>query len=75
MSKISQAALVRERWRDPALAAVALIALEIAVLTSKHRSGPLVLNVLGAAAITGPTGLAAPRAAGLRVSARWASPF
>jgi signal transduction histidine kinase len=54
MSRISQAALVRERWLDPALAAVALVALEIEILTSKHRSGPLVLNVLGAAAITVP---------------------
>jgi signal transduction histidine kinase len=54
MSKISQAAQVRDRWVDPALAAVALLAVEIEILTSKHRSGPLVLNVLGAAAITVP---------------------
>lgn len=54
MSKLSQAAQVRDRWLDPALAAVALVALEIEILTSKHRSGPLVLNVLGAAAITVP---------------------
>jgi signal transduction histidine kinase len=54
MNKISQAARVRDRWRDPALAAVALVALEIEILTSKHRSGPIVLNVLGAAAITVP---------------------
>jgi signal transduction histidine kinase len=54
MSKIWQAAQVRDRWLDPALAAVALVALEIEILTSKDRSGPLVLNVLGAAAITVP---------------------
>jgi signal transduction histidine kinase len=54
MSKISQAAQVRDRWLDPALAAVAVVALEIEILTSKHRSGSLVLNVLGAAAITVP---------------------
>ena len=54
MSKIRHAARVRDRWLDPALAAVALVALEIEILTSKHRSGPLVLNVLGAAAITVP---------------------
>jgi signal transduction histidine kinase len=54
MSKISQAAQVRDRWLDPALSAVALVALEIEILTSKDRSGPLVLNVLGAAAITVP---------------------
>jgi signal transduction histidine kinase len=54
MSKISQAAEVRDRWLDPALAAAALVALEIEILTSKHRSGPLVLNLLGAAAITVP---------------------
>jgi signal transduction histidine kinase len=54
MSKISQAAQIRDRWLDPALAAVALVALEIEILTSKHRSGPVVLNVLGAAAITVP---------------------
>jgi signal transduction histidine kinase len=52
VSKISQAAQARDRWLDPALAAVALVALEIEILTSKHRSGPLVLNVIGAAAIT-----------------------
>jgi signal transduction histidine kinase len=54
MSKISPAAHVRNRWLDPALAAVALIALEIEILTSMHRSGSVVLNVLGAAAITVP---------------------
>jgi signal transduction histidine kinase len=54
MSMISQAAQVRDRWLDPALAAVALVALEIEILTSKHRSGSLVLNVLGAVAITLP---------------------
>ena len=54
MSKISQAARVRDRWLDPALAAVALVVFEIEILTSKHRSGPLVLNVLAAAAITVP---------------------
>jgi signal transduction histidine kinase len=54
MSKISQAAQVRDRWLDPALAAVILVALEIEILTSNHRSGPLVLNLLAAAAITVP---------------------
>ncbi|MGH2884462.1 MAG: sensor histidine kinase [Solirubrobacteraceae bacterium] len=54
MSKIRQAAQVRDRCLDPALAAVALVAFEIEILTSKHRSGPVVLNVLGAAAITVP---------------------
>jgi signal transduction histidine kinase len=54
MSEIWQAAQVRDRWRDPALAAVALVAFEIEILTSKHRSGPIVLNVLAAAAITVP---------------------
>jgi signal transduction histidine kinase len=54
MSKIWQAAQVRDRWRDPALAAVALVALEIEILTSKDRSGPIVLNVLAVAAITVP---------------------
>jgi signal transduction histidine kinase len=54
MSKISQAEQVRDRWLDPALATVALLAFEIEILTSKHRSGPVVLNVLGAAAITVP---------------------
>jgi hypothetical protein len=41
MSKISQAVQVRDRWLDPALAAVALVAFEIEILTSEHRSGPL----------------------------------
>jgi signal transduction histidine kinase len=54
MSKISHAAEVRTRWLDPALAAVILIAVEIEILTTKHRSGPIVLNALGAAAITVP---------------------
>jgi hypothetical protein len=54
MSKISQAVRVRDRWLDPALAAVALVAFELEILTSKHRSGPLVLDVLAAAAIIVP---------------------
>ena len=54
MSKIREAARVRGRWLDPALAAVALIAYEIEIVTSKHRSGPLVLGVLAAAALTVP---------------------
>jgi signal transduction histidine kinase len=54
MSKISQAVQVRDRWLDPALAAAAVVAFEIEILTSKHRSGPLVLDVLGAAALTVP---------------------
>jgi signal transduction histidine kinase len=54
MSGIWPAARVRDRWLDPALAAVALVAFEIEIVTSGHRSGPLVLNVLGAAAITVP---------------------
>jgi signal transduction histidine kinase len=54
MSKIWQAGEVGDRWRDPALAVVALVAFEIEILTSKHRGGPLVLNVLAAAAITVP---------------------
>ena len=54
MSNIWQAGEVGDRWLDPALAVVALVAFEIEILTSKHRGGPLVLNVLGAAAITVP---------------------
>jgi signal transduction histidine kinase len=54
MSKIWQAARVRDRWLDPALAAVALVAFEIEILTSKVRSGPLVLTVLAAGVITVP---------------------
>jgi len=54
MSEIWQAVRGLDRWLDPALAAVALVAFEIEILTSRHRSGPLVLNVLGAAAITVP---------------------
>jgi signal transduction histidine kinase len=54
MSEISQATRVRDRWLDPALAAVALVALEIEIVTVRHQTGPLVLNVLGAAAITVP---------------------
>jgi signal transduction histidine kinase len=54
MSVIRQAVQARDRWRDPALAAVALVAFEIEILTTKHRSGPVVLNVLAAAAITVP---------------------
>ena len=54
MSKISQAAQVRDRWLDPALAAVALVALEIEIVTVRHHRAPLVLNVLAAAAITVP---------------------
>jgi signal transduction histidine kinase len=54
MSKIWEAARVRGRWLDPALAAVALIAFEIEILTSKVRSGALVLDVLAAAVITVP---------------------
>ena len=54
MSKISHAAQVRGRWLDPALAAVALVAFEIEIVTVRHRSGPLVLDVLAAAAITVP---------------------
>jgi signal transduction histidine kinase len=54
MSKISQAAQVRDRWLDPALATVALVAFEIEIVTTKHRSGPLVLNVLATAAIAVP---------------------
>jgi signal transduction histidine kinase len=54
MSKPSKAAQVRDRWLDPALAAVALVALETEIVTVRHQTGPLVLNVLGAAAITVP---------------------
>lgn len=54
MSEIFRAPRVRGAWLDPALAAVALVAFEIEILTSKHRGGPLVLNVLAAAAITVP---------------------
>ena len=54
MSKISHAAQVGGRWLDPALAAVALVAFEIEIVTVRHRSGPLVLDVLAAAAITVP---------------------
>src|SRR6516165_333691 len=54
MSEISRAAEVRDRWLDPALAAVALVALEIEIVAVRHQTGPLVLNVLAAAAITVP---------------------
>lgn len=42
---------VRWSWLDPLLAAVSLAAFEIAVLTSSHRSGPLVLNMIVVAAV------------------------
>ncbi len=54
MSRIWQAVRVRDRWLDPALAAVALVAFEVRIVTVRHHSGPLALNVLAAAAITVP---------------------
>lgn len=42
---------VRWPWLDPALAGVLLVILEIAVLTSSHRHGPLVLNMAAVAAM------------------------
>jgi signal transduction histidine kinase len=54
MSELSPTAQVRERWLDPALAAVALVALEVEIVTVRHHGGPLVLNMLAAAAITVP---------------------
>ncbi len=41
-----------DRWFDPALAVVFLIAFEVEVLTSSHRRGALVLNVLVVAVIS-----------------------
>ena len=42
---------VRWPWLDPVLAGIVLVVLESAVLSAHHRRGPLVLNVLGVAAI------------------------
>ncbi len=41
----------RSRWFDPSLAAVLLVALEIATVTGGHRRGPLVLNLIAAAIV------------------------
>ncbi len=42
---------LRWLWLDPALAGLLLVVLETAVLTTSHRRGPLVLNVLAVAGI------------------------
>ena len=42
---------MRWPWLDPALAGVLLVILEIAVLTSSYRHGPLVLNMVAVAAL------------------------
>lgn len=47
--------LSKDRWLDLALTAAVFTACEVEILTSKHRSGPVVLNVLLMAAITLPT--------------------
>ena len=43
---------VRWRWLDPSLAALALVVLEAAVLTSAHRREPLLLNVIVVATVS-----------------------
>jgi signal transduction histidine kinase len=42
---------LRWPWLDPALAGVLLVTLEIAMLASSHRHGPLVLNMVAVAAM------------------------
>jgi len=43
---VATADQVRWRWLDPLLASVVLVVLEIGVLFSSHRRGPLVLNLI-----------------------------
>lgn len=47
--------IIRERWLDPMLAAVLLVAYTVDIATARDRHGPLVLNLLLIAAITLPT--------------------
>lgn len=47
--------IISERWLDPALAAVLLIAYAVDVAGARDRHGPLALNLLLVAAITIPT--------------------
>ena len=48
---LSRAAGYRWAWLDPLLAGVLLVVLEITVLSSSHRRGPLILNVIAVAII------------------------
>jgi signal transduction histidine kinase len=52
MSNASKHARIPDRWLDPALAALVLVALETEILTFSHRHGPLEANVLLLAAIS-----------------------
>src|SRR5262249_22541789 len=42
---------LRRRWLDPACAGALLVALEVSVLTGRHRTGPLALNMLVVSAV------------------------
>ena len=42
------------KWLDPALAVVALVAVEIELLSANYRRGPIVLNALLIAGMTLP---------------------
>jgi signal transduction histidine kinase len=52
MSNASKPARIRDRWLDPALAALVLVAFEIEILTFRQRHGPLAANVILVAAIS-----------------------
>lgn len=52
MSNASKLARIPDRWLDPALAALVLVAFEAEILTFRHRHGPLAANVLVVAAIS-----------------------
>lgn len=52
MSRASRLTKVPDHWLDAALAAVAFVAFETEILTSRHLHGPLALNALLAAGIT-----------------------
>ncbi|HEX2702362.1 MAG TPA: histidine kinase, partial [Solirubrobacteraceae bacterium] len=49
---VAAAEPVRWPWLDPLLAGVALVVLEIAVLTGSHHRGPLALNLIVVAGMT-----------------------
>jgi len=48
---VAPADRVRSRWLDPLLAGAALVALEVEALSTSHRHGPLLLNLLVLAAM------------------------
>lgn len=52
MSNASKPARIPDRWLDPALAALVLVAFEIEILTFRQRHGPLAANVILVAAIS-----------------------